>query len=382
MDNIINSSAVAMLYLCGCVLAGETPDSARIAGANIKELYAMSKFHSLTALVCEGLELAGYEAKADDAELMAAFKKAKEKSVRKNLMLDTERARIFAFMEQNGIWHMPLKGVILKDMYPKMGLRQMADNDILFDENYRENIRDWFLGQGYEVEAYGNSNHDVYLKEPIYNYEMHVSLYGEAHSAEWQSYYKAVKERLVKDAGNKYGYHFTDEDFYIYFLTHGFKHFDHGGTGLRFLLDMYIYLKNKQSTMDFAYIASELEKLGILAFEQNCRVLAFAIFRDVQAFSIKNLTSEQSEMLKYFLTSGTYGTIEQSVQKAVDKQGKFKYFLRRVFPGTRVLRVYHPIFRHKWLMPIGWIYRAVKILFSRSGRACKEFKALAKAKKK
>ncbi len=375
------STALGMLYLCGCVLTGTKPEAKRLEGISLKDLYEIAKFHSLSAIVSDALEKTELSpASEEEKRYLEAFASSKKKSVRKNLLLDTERMKLFAFMEQKGIWHMPLKGVILKDMYPKMGLRQMSDNDILFDENYRECVRDWFVAQGYTVENYGNSNHDVYLKEPVYNYEMHVSLYGEEHKAEWCAYYENVKEKLVKDEDTECAYHFTDEDFYIYFLAHGFKHFDGSGTGVRFLLDQYVYSKAKGEALDFAYIERELQTLGLMEFEKACRELICEIFEDINAFDFEKLTQEKREMFTYFLTSGTYGTMKQRVDNIVKKEGKCKYLLSRLFPGTNVLKLYHPVFRHKWLMPIGWIYRAFKLLTSKCGSVLKELKLILTSK--
>lgn len=377
------NTAYIMLYLCGCVLSGTKPDKEHIADVDIEKLYKLSKFHSLTALILEGLKQAEYIPTEDSQSVYAAFKETSDKAARKNLMLDTERGRLFAFMEQNGIWYMPLKGTVLKDMYPKLGLRQMADNDILFDENYREAVRDWFVEQGYKIKAYKTGNHDVYLKEPIYNFEMHISLYGETHKAEWRAYYENVKDRLLKDDGNNYGYHFSEEDFYIYFIVHGYKHYDGGGNGLRFLLDMYVYLKAKQEIMDFSYIEKELETLCLSDFEKDCRRLVTAIFSDIATFNHSRLTSEQHDMLNFFLSSGTYGTIEQGTKRGIEKHGgRWKYLLWRFFPGTKILSVYHPVFRHKLLLPIGWIYRAVKIIISRPKRVKNEVFVIVKSKRK
>ncbi len=375
------NAALTMLYLCGCALTGAEPRAERLSGASLKELYSISRYHSLTALVCEALS--GLEPSSEeDAKVLAAFESAKQMSVRKNLMLDTERANIFAFMEQRGIWYMPLKGVILKDMYPKMGLRQMADNDILFDAAYRKDVRDRFEAQGYEVESYGEGNHDVYLKPPIYNYEMHVSLYDGYHSPKWNDYYKDVKDRLISTADGAHGYRFTDEDFYIYFLAHGFKHFDGGGTGLRFLIDTYVYLEKKRELMDLDYIEGELSKLGLVDFERDCRELAFAIFGNVEAFCFEGLSAERRDMLMYFVTSGTYGTVQHSVHNALEKEGRASYVMRRLFPGTHIMKAYHPMFGHRWLLPIGWIYRAFVVLFRRPKRLKGELRALAKEKKR
>ncbi len=375
------NAALEVLYLCGCVLTDKTPSAERLADVSLRELYIISRFHSLTAIVYEALERTALIPSEEEAQYMELLSSENKKSVRKNLLLDTERANILAFMEDNAIWYMPLKGVLLKELYPKLGLRQMSDNDILFDECRREAVRDRFVERGYTVKSYGTGNHDVYLKEPIYNYEMHISLFGNSHSSELQSYYNDIKARLVKDEGNGYGYHFTDEDFYIYFLAHGFKHFEHGGTGLRFLLDMYVYLEHKSDGLDFDYIQKELETLGICGFEKNCRELISEMFTDISAFDIEKLTTERKELLLYLISSGTYGTLTHRVQKGVDKQGKFNYMLDRFFPGTTVLGAYHPIFKHKCLMPIGWVYRAFKLLTHRSDAVANEIKTVMKAKK-
>ncbi len=385
MNTISKDTAFAVLYLCGCVLSEKIPDVARLSEIDLKELYAVSRFHSLTALVCEGLELTKLSPTEESQKYITVFQKEKEKAARKNLMLDTKRSELFAFMEQNAIWYMPLKGVILKDMYPKIGLRQMADNDILFDKSYRKTIRDWFAKQGYEIKSYDIGNHDVYLKEPVYNYEMHIALFEESRSRKLQEYYKNVKSRLVKDSDNNYGYHFTDEDFYIYFISHGFKHFDGSGNGLRFLCDLYVYLKAKESTMDFSYINKSLKALELIDFEQNCRELVGEIFGDIHTFKFESLAPRHYEMLQYFLSSGAYGTLKQSVQKGVDKRGKLQYLFWRLFPGAEILKNYHPVFKNKWLMPIGWIYRTFKIISSREKKlekAIREFKTIFKTKRK
>lgn len=381
MKNISNSTAFAILYLCVCVLTDTKPNTEKISGINLKDLYTISKFHSLTAIVCEGLERSELSLSDENREYMIIFRKEKEKAVRKNLLLDTERSNICAYMEQHGIWYMPLKGVVLKDMYPKIGLRQMADNDILFDKTHRQAVKNYFLNRNYEVKAYGIGNHDVYLKNPVYNYEMHVALYEDNNSLNWQ-YYKDVKDRLVKDADNGFGYHFTDEDFYLYFISHGFKHFDESGNGLRFLLDLYVYLLKKNSEMNFNYINNELKKLGISEFEQNCRELVSEIFRNINDFKYEALKPEQRDLLLYFITSGTYGTVERRVGNGIKKRGKWGYLIFRIFPGADTLAGYHPVFKHKWLIPVGWVYRAFHIIFIHNSNPTRELKTIIKTKRK
>ena len=162
-----------LLYLTGCALNKTTPKLSQVEKMDKKELYQLAKAHSLLGLVAMSLEEAG-------EKLEGSWLQAKEKAIRKSLLLDAEYQRISAVLEQQGIWYMPLKGRILQNFYPKKGMRQMADADILFDASYREKVRSLFQEWGYTVEIYDIGSHDVYLKVPVYNYEMHVRLFGKA----------------------------------------------------------------------------------------------------------------------------------------------------------------------------------------------------------
>ena len=159
----MKKSGYDMLYLVRCGLNEVIPDKHRIEQMDMVHLYKMSKMHSLSALVGMTLESAGIS-------IGDEWEQEKGKAIRKSILLDTEYKKISGFLEENGIWHMPLKGRILQAFYPKKGMRQMADTDILFDKAYRESVRDYMKEQGYEVEIYGRGIHDSYLKEPFYNF--------------------------------------------------------------------------------------------------------------------------------------------------------------------------------------------------------------------
>ncbi len=126
MTEIKTKSAYDMLYLTSCALNNVIPDKNKIESMNLENLFEMCQFHSLTYIVCMALESVGME-------LPEYWTQAKAKAIRKVLLLDAERRKIFDFIDKNGIWYMPLKGVILKEYYPSIGMRQISDNDILCD---------------------------------------------------------------------------------------------------------------------------------------------------------------------------------------------------------------------------------------------------------
>ena len=51
----------------------------------------------------------------------------------RTITMDHERGQLFARLDEAGIDYMPLKGLLLREYYPKTSMRQMTDNDILYD---------------------------------------------------------------------------------------------------------------------------------------------------------------------------------------------------------------------------------------------------------
>ena len=371
-----------LLYLLGCGAIGKMPAKTYIKTFQraydedkMQMLYQFSKVHFVDALTGTVLKNAGIK-------ILPVWEQSIVKAVRKVILFDQERAEIFSYMDEQGIWHLPLKGVILKEFYPSIGMRQMSDNDILFDKAYAKQIRDYMVSRGYEVEAFDQGNHDVYEKEPVYNFEMHTSLYGAGHNKEWVNYYDRIKDRLIPGEGGL-EYHFSYEDFYVYIMTHTFKHFEGGGTGIRSLLDQYVYLNQLEDALDFRYIEKQCEILGIADFEKENRVLCKKVFRmnntlveEVTERFRYTLSTEEKRLLCYYMTSGAYGTTERRVvnnmsqyRKKDGSISKAAYVLKRLFPGKEHYDYCPALKRHHWLLPFYWVYRVFRMIFSEERRS-------------
>ena len=375
MQKEIDKTGEDMLYLITCALHNQTPDKDKVCGMDLAALYRCAKRHTLAAITYDALELLGSSigeglralAKDDTVvSVLTKWKETRDKALRKNLMLDAARKKLFQYMDAEHIWYMPLKGAILKDLYPRQEMRQMADNDILFDAEYEAAVKDYFVREGYEVISYAKGNHDVYEKEPVYNFEMHTSLFGEAHNEIWAEYYKDIQSKLNK-SDNHFQYSFTDEDFYIYFIVHAFKHFDGCGTGIRYFVDSYVYQNAKN--LDWGYIEEELDKLGVLAFEKTFRSVSMKIFGKGE--DVSQLSEEEYRMLCDSMFAGTYGNLQSGIGKKLHKiQGdedritkntKAKYIICRLFPPMSYYKAYYPfIYKTRIFIPFFVIFRIVR----------------------
>lgn len=368
-----------------------SPDWADEQEIDFEDLWRISDRHSLSAAVCMALRDTGLLIQCPTS-VQSLFEMAEAQSIRRTLLMDAEREALIRFMEKQGIWYMPLKGIVLRDLYPKIGARQIADNDILFDAAYRSVVQRHMEQRGYRLVAgAGETIHDTYQKPPVYAFEMHRLLFeaparGNAYSDKVVSYYTDVKSRLIKDPDNQYGWHFNEEDCYIYLLAHAYKHHERGGTGVRTLLDLYLYRQSR--AMNEAYLAGELEKLGLLDFERLCCDLAKKLFSWPQA--TEKITPEERKMLSWMEASGTYGTVEHQVVSQLEDnrlvgkskggRSKCRYLLDRLFPDLSWYKRHAPFaYQHRWAIPFFWMYWVIRSLFSRGKLIRKELVALWRA---
>ena len=164
-------------------------------------------------------------------------------------------------------------------------------------------------------------------------------------------------------------------------IAHEYKHYEHGGTGIRSLLDTYVYLKKQKPDMD--YISKETDKLGITDFEKTNRALAFHLVDG------ERLSAAEKEMLNYIIYSGAYGTVSNRIDNIMKKNGwgKLRYLLSRfLVPVSKnnkqyeIFATHYPVFyKYKILLPLLPFYRIPIGL--KNGRLISETRAIMNMRK-
>ena len=293
-------------------------------------------------------------------------------NIRKTALFEEERKALYKYMNERQISFLPLKGILINTLYPDYGTREFADNDILFDQKHKKEIKEFFVNRGYEVESYGKYVHDTYLKKPVYNFEMHRILFQDTSRNKtmkvFENYYKDFLEHaLVKDG---YERKVSDEDFFLYFLCHFYKHYSNGGAGIRTLLDIRIYLI-RHPDMDRNYLNQEYKKLNIQSFVDSILSLIDHLFLG------KELSKEEKDILVSMVDSGTYGNIETNVKNNMKKKTKTQYILSRIFPPLSFYKSTYPIAYYSIIgIPFVFLYRLVRGVTVSRSHTKKELKTL------
>lgn len=367
------NAAQDLIYLVACAVNGVKPDAERCSQMDLDEVLLISRAHSLTTAAASALNQADM--------LPRPFREENFKIIRRLLLYEIEREKLLAEFENRGIWYMPLKGIILKNYYPKHAFREMSDNDILCDGSKMAEVKEIMDAMNYSCKMYGRSHHDVYTKYSAIMFEMHSSLVDEYRVPKFFEYYKNLQEKLIKDEGNNFGYHLSDEDFYVYNIGHTYKHYRMAGTGLRSLLDVYMFNKKAGASLDREYVDAELKKLGIYSFERDIRRLA------QKAFTLARLSRSERAELQFFIDSDCFGNPETALaldlENSDSKKAKRKYILNRIFiSGTELKRKYPTVYRFRVLYPFLFVYRLFLGVTKNRKHTIKEYKGLKSFNKK
>lgn len=370
-----------LIELIKCALHGQTIDHGP-DGCQYEDIWRLAENNGVEAISYMGF------APEFEPKTIKKWKESVNVTLFRQISFDGEREQILEKLEEAEVCYMPLKGILIQDYYRRPGMRSMADNDILYggpdlsEEQILETqkkVIQIMQDLGYEIESL-KGNHDAFLKEPCFNFELHRHLMDYNNSM--RPYYDGVWDRAVVEKENPYHYQMTDEDEYIYFMAHAFKHFDLAGCGIRPLIDLYVMLEKKQD-MDWKYIANELQTHGMTAFEQQLKKLS------MHCFSEGELDEADEKLLLFMLGCGTYGNLDVKVDQSLKKLSedgnvhtKAKYFKQRLFLSPELCRSYFPFFyKHRWLIWLLPFYRLGRGLVRHPAVLWREFRKVCRSNK-
>ncbi|MCF7629184.1 nucleotidyltransferase family protein [[Ruminococcus] lactaris] len=334
---------------------------------SMKQLFLTAKNNNL---ICMAYDAFRQIAEPEDADIMKKWQKTSQSCTVMDVVQRSEGNKIFrAFIEQGEIRILPMKGWIMKGFYPRPEYRQMGDLDFLIDRENRKKARDIMCGMGYRfVKNECDDTVDVYKKEPW----MYVEIHNHMTTYKNKTKYEKIWERCEKKDGL---YVMNWDDYYMFMLDHLEKHFYSSGCGVRFLLDLFIFMEKKGKELHRDVLEKEFRIRGEENFFEQLEKTALSWFG-------KEYHVGDTRMEKLILVSGAFGTDDQKyANRQAEIQAKYKneksvktmYFLTRVFPEySYMCNIYPVLYKVPVLMPVMWIVRLLCAPVTKMDRIRKE----------
>lgn len=260
-----------------------------------------------------------------------------------------EYQKLIAYLCGNGVKILPLKGCVLKGLYPSSNLRVMSDVDLLYDGVSAGRLAELMEAFGYSTGNLEKGVHDTFYKKPCMNIELHRQLVAD--DSPYKSILEDMFEKAVPDKNIPNLYHMKAEDLYLHVIVHAAKHFMSSGLGARPIGDIYVLNRKYDRSWDREYIDTQLGSVGLTKFEKKMKDLANAFFGE-------ELQEVSEEDLKIFFRGSTYGIYSDAIRWSAMAKGRKRYILKKIFPSLSDMKMWFPILgKHPWLYPFVMIYR-------------------------
>ncbi len=277
----------------------------------------------------------------------------------------SEYHRLVEYLCGNGVKLIPLKGCVINELYPSVGLRTMSDVDLLYSGVDTKKLAALMEAFGYTTDHLDSGCHDNFHKGNELSVELHRKLIVDA--SPYRPVLEGLFDKAVADEKLPNLYHMKPEDLYVHVIVHAAKHFENSGLGLRPLVDIYLLNRQYGDSWDKEYIDRQLERVRLRRFERKLSGLSEAFFGNEPA-------EVNEEDIQFIFRAGLYG-VHGDVGWAYMRQGgksRAAFFLRRTFLPHSAMREMFPVLE-KWpvLLPVMWLYRIADVLINRRQNVAK-----------
>lgn len=314
-------------------------------------LLKLARFHHVEPLVWCAVKRGVPDA---PEEVRRPLKSAYDRALFREAQQEHTAAALRDLLTEAGVPHVLLRGAVLKHDYPEACLRTMSDLDYLVRVEDYPKLRQAAEALGGR-HIHTDGGHFSFVIPPEVMVEFHPNLIytaspvGTEINPGWQ---------YTKPGSGPCALELTEEGFYLNMVCHLAYHFAKGGTGVRSVLDLWVYRHRHTPQPDRAFVERELDRAGLRRFAERAEALAEAWFGG------EKLTAPLEELGEYILSSGTYGLESRAVMNAAcfspGGTGR-SALMQRVFYPREELENRFPWSRGKpWLLPAAWCARAAR----------------------
>lgn len=317
------------------------PFTEPISFADFKAAYKLAAKHDLQHLVYHAAEVGGVlPIPADEAEqaFMEQAAAAVITAQYRFVKLEAELVHIGEVFEREGIPYIPLKGAVMRVLYPEPWMRTSCDIDVLIHEEDLDRAADALVAEGFETDGVRNY-HDLSLYCDGVHLELHHNILERVPQMD------AVLETVWEHTVSKGCYHLEKPAFFLFHhIAHMAHHFLGGGCGIRTVMDLWLLLQSGGCSAK--EVLALCERGGLLTFAEQLCALSVVWFGDGE----HDATTRRVE--QFILHGGAYGSREQRSASTAARYGTAGAAWRKLWmPYTDLKQVYPQVEDKPYLIP-------------------------------
>lgn len=284
-------------------------------------------------------------------------------------------SNVLNIFNDNNIPVIVLKGLVVRDLYPKSELRTMGDADILVHEKDLDKVSSILTGIGY-VEYNRNAFHIEFCKGNFY-IEVHWTLANENIFDRVVEFKNELWERAVEvNIGDSNALSMCDEDLLLYLCIHMAKHFIDGGFGIRQVCDVMLVVEQRGKFINWNSFIIKAKRIKIDKFIMSIfaicnKLFSMSIPNELQKYKVRE-DKYMNLIVEAIFANGVHGhsdkidlMAKQLAYENNNNKASIRVSFRRIyFPSSDKLGdKYGYAKKYKLLLPVAWIHRLINAIF-------------------
>ena len=284
----------------------------------------------------------------------------------------------YEYLASKGLHPVVMKGIICRSLYPQPEHRSSVDEDLLIDPSEFDSIHKAILAYGLEPV----STEDEIRTAWEVSYESREKhLYIEIHKMPFapdakayaclNNCFEGAKERSI--AMEIYATSvrtMAPTDHIMYLVCHAYKHFLHGGVGIRQVCDLCMMAEKWDEGIDWETVRDKCEKVRIAKFAAGLFRIGERYLECQMPPVFKDIAVDPDPLLRDILSGGLYGVEDLDRAHsalmtldavAADRAGRKKRAVAgSVFLPLKSMSKKYPYLRKlPFLLPVAWVQRVV-----------------------
>ena len=335
---------------------------------NWDEIIDEANAHSITGLIYPALK--NIKNNNIDKDVINKLKKFTFYSAIRQSNHIKATAEILQLFNENNIPVIVLKGLVVREYYPKPDLRTMCDSDVIIHKEDLAKVRELLLERGFHEEE--DAGHHIAFLRNGFNLEIHWTLANETFRKGQECFQESIWDDAMKvKVGGVDTLSLSLEDLTLHLCAHMASHMAISGFGVRQLADLVLVVEHKGKEINWSEFKEKAEKSGLTQFSIGMfKVCNYLFGMEIpKELNIKS-KNEDDEIIKLVVndifTGGVYGQRDLSfsfraqVGYDIDDDSTFsmiKRYIQVILPPTNKLSDrYAYAKKNKILLPIAWIH--------------------------
>lgn len=296
-----------------------------------------------------------------------------------------EFLELYRHLTASGVRPLVVKGIVCRSLYPNPDFRISGDEDLLIEPEEYERCHETLTAIGMEPSEPDQDRENAYevpygrRGSPIY-IELHKHLFPPESEAygDLNRFFARVHHHAVTQAvQGQTVWTMAPTEHLFYLICHGFKHFLHGGFGIRQVCDIVMFAERHGQWIDWEQVLENsreirAERFAAALLKIGEKHLGFDPEKAKLPELWRIIPVDETPMLEDLLQSGIFGGADMSRKHSAtitltavadQKQGRrgTSGVLKSLFPPAKALeKRYTYLRKYPWLLPAAWASRIVR----------------------